>query len=274
MRYLKLAVIVLLVGTALVASSGCQWLKARDQYRKGAQAFRSGQFQIATDHFRNAVEMDPSLLNAKLFLATAMVSQYIPGGKSKENVKIGEDAIVEFEKVVEAVAAEPQESLTEEQTVARNNALGGIAGIYYNMERFEDAKIFQRKRIKIDPNNPEPYYWVGVIDWARAYPKRMGYRQDLKIQFKPDEPIPRGDREDLAEMNGEVVEEGIQMLEKAIELKPNHWTAMTYLNLLYRERADLQAESSSRSADLSEADSWMEKALDIQRENMAAEAAG
>ncbi len=274
MKYLKLTVIVFLVGTALVASSGCRWLKARDQYRKGAQAFRSGQFQIATDYFRNAVDLDPSLLNAKLFLATAMVSQYIPGGKSEENVKIGEEAIVEFEKVVEAVEAEPQESLTEEQTMARNNALGGIAGIYYNMERFEDAKIFQRKRIEIDPNNPEPYYWVGVIDWAIAYPKRMGYRQDLKIQFKPEEPLPRGDREDLAEMNGEIVEEGIQMLERAIELKPNHWTAMTYLNLLYRERADLQPENGSRKADLSEADSWMQKALVIQRESMSAEAAG
>ena len=272
MKHLKLTVIVFLVGTALVASSGCQWLKARDQYRKGAQAFRSSQFQIATDYFRNAVELDPSLLNAKLFLATAMVSQYIPGGKSEENVKIGEEAIVEFERVVEAVEAEREEDWTEGHTVARDTALGGIAGIYYNMERFEEAKVYQKKRIEVDPNNPEPFYWVGVIDWAMAYPKRMGYRQDLKIQFKPDEPLPRRDREDLAEMNEEIVEEGIQMLESAIKLKPNHWTAMTYLNLLYRERADLQAENGSRKDDLKKADSWMKKALDIQRESRSAEA--
>ncbi len=272
MKHLKLTVIVFLVGTALVASSGCRWLKARDQYRKGAQAFRSGQYQIATDYFRNAVDLDPSLLNAKLFLANAMVSQYIPGGKSEENVKIGEEAIVEFERVVEAVEAELEEDWTEEHTVARDTALGGIGGIYFQMERFEDAKIYQKKRIKIDPNDPESRYWVGVLDWALAYPKRMGYRMDLKIHTKPDVPLPRRDREDLAEINEEIVAEGIHMLKRAIELKPNHTGAMDYLNLLYRERADLQADSSERNADFDMADSWSKKSLEIKQESISAKA--
>ena len=35
------------------------------------------------------------------------------------------------------------------------------------MKKFEDAKTYYRKALEIDPNDPEPYYSVGVIDWTR-----------------------------------------------------------------------------------------------------------
>jgi hypothetical protein len=40
---------------------------------------------------------------------------------------------------------------------------------------------------------------------------------------------------------------------------------MTYLNLLYRERADLQADEVDRQEDLEKADSWVQKALQVMR---------
>ena len=91
----------ILLGAVLLSlpfSSGCQKLRARDQLNKGVAAFRNAQFQASIMHFKQAVSLDPTLLNAKLYLATAYFQQYIPGGESPENVKVGQQAIEAFEE--------------------------------------------------------------------------------------------------------------------------------------------------------------------------------
>jgi len=84
-------------------SSGCSRLRARDQLNKGVAAYRNAQFQAAIMHFKEAVALDPSLLNARLYLATAYYNQYIPGGESPENVKIGQQAIDAFQDVLKVI---------------------------------------------------------------------------------------------------------------------------------------------------------------------------
>ncbi len=64
---------------ALMAGVGCNKLKARDHLNKGVQAYKNSKFEQAIDHFQQAVALDPSLINARLYLATAYAQQYIPG---------------------------------------------------------------------------------------------------------------------------------------------------------------------------------------------------
>ena len=248
---------VVLLACAALMSASCTKLRARDQLNKGVHAYRSAQFQQAIGFFRTAIELDPTLLNAKLYLATAFASQYIPGDESEENIKMAETAIKEFGEVL--------------NDDPRNvNSLLGIAIIYYNMKKFDEAKEYQRKVIQVDPNNPEPYYWIGVIDWAIAYPDNQSVRNDLKL-LDASKPLPRREREELAEKNSGVVEEGIESLEKAIELRPNYSDAMAYLNLLFRQRADLQEKTEAREEDVKMADSWMQKSLELKRAALAQE---
>src|SRR5579875_4221250 len=87
---------VLAVLLALFSAVGCNKLRARDQLNKGVQAYRNAKYEDAIEHFKNAVELDPSLINARLYLATAYMGQYIPGGDSPENIKIGQQAIAAF----------------------------------------------------------------------------------------------------------------------------------------------------------------------------------
>lgn len=74
-----------LLGALLLAlaACGCDRLKARDHLNKGVQDYRSAQFQPAIMHFKEAVRLDPSLLNARLYLATAYAQQYVPGETPK-----------------------------------------------------------------------------------------------------------------------------------------------------------------------------------------------
>jgi tetratricopeptide (TPR) repeat protein len=254
-KFVLLGVVLLL----LVFSSGCRKLRARDQLNKGVQAYRNAQFQVAIVHFKNAVALDPTLLNAKLYLATAYAQQYIPGGESPENLKIAQQAIDAFDDVLKM---DPNNT----------TAMASVAQIYYNMRKFDRAKEYQRRWLQVEPNNPVPYYWIGVLDWAVCFPHTQQMRKDLKIEFPKDPkdpgslpPFPPKARAELEEQNGPLVKEGVEVLEKAIELKPNDFDTMAYLNLMYRQKADLESDPAARQADLKQAEDWVDKALAVKK---------
>ena len=140
--------------------------------------------------------------------------------------------------------------------------------------------LFRSRRLQISPNEAEPYYWIGVINWATTYPRRMQVRKDLNLTMprdvnRPDflPPLPEKERAQLEQDNSALVEEGIQALQKAIDLKPNDDAAMAYINLMYREKADYEADAAAREADLKMANEWVEKALNIKKQASAKAAA-
>ena len=47
---------------------------------------------------------------------------------------------------------------------------------------------------------------------------------------------------DLKQKNCQKVEDGIQNLQKALQLRPDYDDAMAYLNLLYRQRAEYECD--------------------------------
>ena len=73
----------------------------------------------------------------------------------KTTTSMGQNAIDQYKAVLER---DPKNI----------NSVKGIAYLYLQMKKFEDAKTFYRKAIDLDPNDPEPYYSVAVIDWTRA----------------------------------------------------------------------------------------------------------
>jgi tetratricopeptide (TPR) repeat protein len=236
----------------LLATSGCTKLRARDQLNKGVQAYKASKFETAIERFKNAIALDPDLNVAKLYLATACVAQYVPGGDNPENVRMADCAIEEYKKVLDSSDAPKTTQVLSTK---------GLASLYFNMKKFDDAKAFNKKAIELDPNDPENYYSVAVIDWTQSYVPRMEARQRLGL--KPEDPIKdKKVCEDLKSKNQEKVDEGVQMLEKAITLRKDYDDAMAYLNLLYRERADLHCDDlDARKADLQLADEMVNKTM-------------
>jgi len=173
---------------------------------------------------------------------------------------VGEDAVVDL-----AEQAIDQYKQVLERDPKNINSVKGIAYLYLQIQKFDDAKTYYRKAIEVDPNDPEPYYSVAVIDWTQSYQPRMEER--AKAGLKPDEWImkDKGNKkicEMLREKNTGVIEDGIAMLQKALQLRPDYDDAMAYLNLMYRERGDLQCDDAgARAADLKTADEWVDKTL-------------
>ena len=96
-RGLALAALFILAA----GSSGCAKLRARDLLNKGVQSFKNGQYDTAIEDFKQAKDYDPTLLNARLYLATAYATQYIPGAPSQENLQFGTQAVNEFKEVLQ-----------------------------------------------------------------------------------------------------------------------------------------------------------------------------
>jgi len=147
-------------------------------------------------------------------------------------------------------------------------ALASIAQIYYNMKDFDKAKDYNERRIKIEPTNPEPYYWIGVIDWAVTWKGAQMLRKDHNLDTAKDAAhpdqlpvIPDKLRKPLADTNGPLVDEGLKALNKAIELKPNDTDSMAYLSLMYRQKAEIDPDNDTRVADLKLAEDWVNKSL-------------
>lgn len=240
------------LGLVLLSTAGCSKLRARDQLNKGVQSYKNAKYEEAINHFQQAVSLDPSLVNARLYLATAFAQQYIPGADTEDNNQMGQNAIDQYKAVLER---DPKNI----------NSVKGIAYLYLQMKRFEDAKTFYRKAIDADPNDPEPYYSVAVIDWTQSYQPRMEER--AKVGLKPDEWImkDKGNKkvcEMLRDKNAPVIQDGIAMLQKALELRPDYDDAMAYLNLIYREKGDLECDDpAARATDLKTADEWVDKTM-------------
>jgi tetratricopeptide (TPR) repeat protein len=236
------------LGLALLATAGCNKLRARDQLNKGVQSYKSTKYEDAINHFQEAVKLDPDLLNARLYLATAFAQQYIPGADTPENKRMGQQAIDEYKAVLE----KDPKNVT---------SIKGIASLHWQMTNFSEAKVYNRKAIEVDPNDPEPYYSIAVIDWTQSYQPRMEER--AKLGLKPEERLKdKKVCQALRDAHIDTVKDGIEMLDKAIQLRPDYDDAMAYLNLMYRERADLQCDdAAANAADLKTADEWVEKTL-------------
>lgn len=251
------------IAVTLFITAGCNKLKARDQLNKGVQAYKSANYEQAIEHFKTAVYLDSDLKVAKLYLATAYAQQYVPGVDSPDNLRNAQQAIEQYKKVLE----------NDPNSV---NSLKGIAFLYMQMKDFDKSREYYKKAIQLDPNDPELYYSVGVIDWTQAYKdaadlkSKNGMKVDDELKGKASQKW----CDQLKEKDGAVVDEGMKMLQTAIDKRQDYDDAMAYMNLLYRRKAnDMSCDDAQARANLiATANDWSDKAM-AARKKKAEEAA-
>ena len=91
----------ILTGILILGAAGCDKLKSRDDINKGIAAFKNAKYGDAVELFKQAAALDPDNPNARLYLATSYMSQWIPGALSPENIQFAQMAKDEFLKVLE-----------------------------------------------------------------------------------------------------------------------------------------------------------------------------
>ena len=261
MKVLNLYVVI---GVLAVSSLGCQsqinYLKARNELNKGVQAFTSADYPTAVTRFTNALELDPTLTDAKAYRSYAYMNQFFPGSEDPANLKMAQQALTGFEEVLDV---DPNNML----------AVSSMASLYFNMKEFDEAEKWHRRRIElamaqepVDPSAAYSYYTIGVIKWTESYQPRIAAREEMGME--PGDPGPLQDeakRQELAAEAVPAIESGLEALNSALEVNPNYADAMIYLNLLERERADFAESQEEYDEHIAKANEWVEKALETKR---------
>jgi tetratricopeptide (TPR) repeat protein len=263
MRRIPTLSAALLAAAIVLAGTGCSYLKSRDHLNQGIASFRNAKYSDAVEHFEQAIKLDPQWSTPRLYLATSYMVQWIPGAESPENLAFAQKAKEEFQKVLDKDAND-------------KNALASLAMLAFNQAQslpldkklamFDEAAKWQRRRIEVDPKEKEAYYSLGVIDYQKWIPALMTARSNLRM--RPEDPGPLKDKkvkEELKANYGPIVDDGMQNLNKALEIDPEYDDAMAYLNLLIRERADLLDSPDDYKKQIEVADGWLQKALDTKK---------
>jgi tetratricopeptide (TPR) repeat protein len=231
-KFITFSALAFLLG----AASGCQKLQARDNLTKGIRAFKEAKYERAAEYFNKANELDPDLTNAELYLATAYAQQaqfLDPSLTTDDSKKYAQQAIGTFENVLK-------------KDDKNGSAVAGLAGLYQGLKDFEKSREYYRKQTEIEPNNAVPYYAIASTNWIRIRDKSHPLTDEQK---------------------NEVADEGLQYVDKALEKNPEYQEAMTYKNLLLREKAALTKDPNEAKRLVDEANVWFQKALDQLKAN-------
>lgn len=258
-----------LIGTLaglVLGAAGCTKLEARDQLNQGVESYKAAKFNQAIDHFQKAIQLDPTLVNAKLYLATAYQSQFVPGAPSEDNLHMAQQALDEYKVILD-------------QDPSNANAIAGVARLNYDMGNLDEAESYYERSLTVSPNDPEAYYTLGAIAYQKTNPGILAARKSLGVTDinKPLIPLKGATAkakkacQNLAKQDMSIIQDGIDQLNKAMELRPNYADAMSYLNLLYRNRADLSCGNATQyNADIATANDFEARAVAQNKADVAA----
>ena len=135
----------------------------------------------------------------------------------------------------------------------------------------EESKSYHQKHTELEPQGPEPYYWIGVIDWSLAFrgnrEMREEYNKSANKPVKNAEPMPPALAAEFQQKYGAIGDEGMTNMKKAIDRRQDYSDAMAYLNLLYRQKADMDVDPTEQENDIRIADGLVDQAKAIMAKN-------
>lgn len=236
---------------------GCAQLKARDQINRGVQSFKNAQYEQAIGHFQEAIRLDPKLPQAKLYLGTAYAYQVVPNDTEAPNLKLANNAIDIFK---EYLAANPGDKTSLQQ----------LASIYRNIKQPVQAKEYEMQVIQVDPTDAEAHYTIGAVNFVEAYNNAVKILGEDGIKYNGDGD-PKMSKAACAKIkvaNTGLVNEAIDHLNRATQLQNDYDYAMSYLNLMYRQKADVDCGNPTAvKQDLAQADNYMKQEMGARANN-------
>lgn len=231
---------------AILAFSQTLSLATRDAFNEGVVAFQAGQFLSAARSFGRVVEVAPTLLTARVYLAAALVQAYVPNRDTPENKAVGDAAISACQEVLKRDA---------------NNvpATDSLATLYFQMKDFNRSREWNLRVLALDPMSKTSLYMLGAISWSEFILTLREAR--ITVGLTPTDPGPLPDEELRAELRAQSYKhltEGIEFERAALNIDAAYGPAMLAMADLYKARADLGA-AADYEADMKESAVWSEK---------------
>jgi tetratricopeptide (TPR) repeat protein len=238
-----LAVLLTLTVIPLTGCSFLTKLRARDDVNKGVKAFTEQKYDAAAQFFEKSIQLDPNFEAARMYLAIAYTSQFVPGSTDPKSEEMAQKAIETYKEVVDRA---------EDPNKPNQDAMISIASLYYQLKNYNESKAWCHRVLKIDPQNADAYYRIAVIDYDDTFEK-TGVQGENVAYMSPEE-------KQQTQAN---IEEALTCLGKALEIRPNYFDAMEYQNLLWREKAKFEEDEKAKAELIRQADLISQKALQL-----------
>jgi tetratricopeptide (TPR) repeat protein len=266
MRSPRAAVVALVLLAA--GLTGCDKIKARQEIKKGNEFFKATQYQAALANYMEAQRLDPGEKRLDKFIGETYMALYQPGSKHQKDLEFANNAIKRLQSYL---ATYPNDKKVREYLVSMylaldryDDAIGfyqdllkadpndikamtSLAAMYFKKGDFQKGLEWEKKRAILEPQNAEPYVMIGVQAWDRSY-------------HYPDIP---------PDVRGKLIDDGMNALQTALKIKPDNFDALTYINLLYREKAKIETEDAKKQEYIAEADKYRQQALELRKKSLA-----
>ena len=272
------------VGVALLAlllmATGCEstvdHLKANVAAKQGNDLYKAQDFQKAVEWYRYSLYLNPELPIAYHNAGLAYMALYKPGSHHPKDLYYSQQAVEHLERFLgfepdnedaknqlltiflqaeryddaaKFFEAEVKERGSDPAVASRLSQILGM--IYAKKGDFESSLEWYKKRAEIEKDNPEALYTIGVLCWDKVY--HAGVTMEL-------------------DKRKEMVDMGMDYLQRASETRTDYFEATAYINLLYREKAKL-AQLAGNMEDFQkfnqEADKYVRLSLEQRKRSMA-----
>jgi tetratricopeptide (TPR) repeat protein len=273
----RAAAAALLLLTAF-SFAGCDKIHSKQEIKRGNEFLKAAQYQSALAAYEEALRLDPGETRLHKHIGIAYMGMYQPGSKHPKDLEYGQKAIDNLKLYVQAYPEDTKAleylvsmylnterfddaiAFYQNELLKRNpkdtKAMQSLAMLYFKKGDFDNGVLWLKKRLEIEGTNPEVYYLIGVQAWDRSY------------NFPDLDPA----------LRAKIVDEGLQSLNKAVELKPDYFEAVSYINLLYREKAKMETDPAKKQEYTDTANKYLQQALEMrkaaQEKAKSAEASG
>jgi len=274
------------------SAAGCSELQARRHARTGNALYREGDYAGAVREYQESERYYDGLQVVALNKGLACQKMMLPGAKTPENDQAVDCALQAFQRAKQLNPSDQRGDALYVQTLfdgdrfdtlakmyegqlAKNDkdlaAVNGLVTVYSRSNDWRKALEWTSRRADIESHDAEAHYGVGVLIHNLLFQKggsdksSFDPRPDPNLDPKkapPKVPPPFGEEDIIGEERIKMADQGIQYLEKAIEIRPEYKEAMVYINLLYRQKSLAYLENWQewqKCIDLAE--SWRNKAL-------------
>lgn len=257
-------IFLLAVGSGLLGA-GCQEVGARRDIQEGNKHYYAARYDQAIQAYEQAVTVQPDLAVGWFNLGVSYLANFAPGLKTPENEKNAQGAIQAFQKYIALVP-------TDEQ------AQDFLLDTFVNSGHYEGAIDFFQKRLEKNPKDIEAVAQLAELNkqWGK-------FDESIKWHMKRAEMVNTTDLKadswysigvlDWRRLNGHpevqgaerlrIADEGIGWLQKADDARKAHSPTLSYLNLLYRERALSHDASYARAVDTASAQVYYKLATEV-----------
>jgi beta-lactamase regulating signal transducer with metallopeptidase domain len=242
-----LAALVVCIGLAsTMALTARAQSEFQTQMKLAGDAYNDGDFKTAVDRFNTAVTLEPANVNARLFLANALMRHFYTLRYPDASLPVA--AVQQYREVLSRDSNNKQ-------------ATAGMTAIALDNKQFREAREWAEKLAAIDANDKTAWYTLGVLDWAIVFPEYQQAKQAAGGRPEEYSIADSAARKRLRDEYLPQVQRGLQMLERTLLLDPEYEQAVAYMNLLYRLKSGLVDDLLEAKDLIAKADAWVGQAL-------------